>query len=65
MLLSVRAIAEQKVVDSFKNFSLRLTLPINGRLWALNSSENIPMKKLYGKFKQPAIHTLLVFEALM
>lgn len=37
MLLSVRAIAEQKVEDSFKNFSLGLMLPINGSLQALGT----------------------------
>lgn len=35
------------------------------RLWALNSSAEIPVKKTYGKFRQPARHMLFVFEALM
>lgn len=35
------------------------------RLWALNSSEKIPVKETYGKCEQPARHMLFVFEALM
>lgn len=65
MLLSGRATAVQRQGIHFKTSDLCCQLTAGSGLRAPNSSEKIPVKKMYGNFKQTARHMLFVFEALM